>query len=113
MALTLQSATAAILAEEAARKRIHEREALRSSGACWSGMGPGPFVGMTAAEVVEEAHRRVAAHNAPDAVLKRALIAAAEAGSLDASALVAASDRGSADWQDRARGLLGPKAVAA
>lgn len=49
---------------EAGRFAQHTREAARASGVCYSGMGPGPFVARTDAEIVEAAtakHREACA----------------------------------------------------
>lgn len=43
---------------EETRRSHHEREALRQSGACWSGMGPGPFTARTEAQIVADATAR-------------------------------------------------------
>lgn len=109
----LETARAEIRAKDAARKAIAEREARRASGVSWSGTAPSPFVEMTEAEVEEAARRMVAMDRDPDVILKRALLTAAKAGSLDAADVLKAADRGTQGWQARARDLLGPMERAA
>lgn len=91
--------------ETEGRRSSHEAEARRQA---FSGYGVdlGPFVAPTKAEKRAEARARLIRFHEPDAVLKRAVIAAANACSDEAERIYAAACRGDAGWQDRALDLL-------
>ena len=55
MSLTFQQAIANERAKVAADFKAHAREAVRSRGVSWSGMGPGEYVAPTEAEIVSRA----------------------------------------------------------
>lgn len=98
--------------ETEGRRASHEAEARRQA---FSGYGVdlGPFIAPAKAEKRAEARARLNRYYEPDAVLKRAVIAAANAGSHEAERIYAASCRGDAGWQHRARDLLAQARVAA
>ncbi len=112
MTLTLPQALADEHRWEAARKEAHDAERLRQQR---TGMGVwmSPYQARSEAEMEARARKRIAAHDAPDAVLQRRLIIASNAGSLDAERIYQASCRGDANWQTDALALLGPKRRAA
>ena len=102
---------AKIEAEQDIRRHSHEAE-IRRQALSGLGVDLAPFIPMTKAEKRAEAKARAIRFASPEAVLKRGLIAAANAGSYEAERLYAASCRGDIGWQDRAHTLLALKAAA-
>jgi len=102
---TFPEALAAEARYDEARRRIIEAEAaaLRFS---LSGVDVPTFQARSEAEREAAARRFLEAYEAPDAVLKRELLAAWQAGSVEAGRLVAAADRGDQHWQTEARAML-------
>jgi len=67
MSLTFQQAIANERAKVAADFKAHAREAVRSRGVSWSGMGPGEYVAPTEAEIVASAKAAVSRAQAASA----------------------------------------------
>lgn len=110
-ALTFPAALAAERQREAVRFSAHVAEIERQR---WSLMGvnPPPFLSRSEAELEARAREAVERFNAPEAVLRRALLSAADAGNREAERVYQAASRGDLGWEDQALKLLSQREAA-
>lgn len=109
--LTFEAALAAERQREEVRFAAHVARIEEQRFSLY-GVQPLPYMPRTEADLEARARAAMERFNAPEAVLKRALLAAADAGSREAERLYEAACRGSDGWERRAHELLAQREAA-